>query len=229
MLFQTLTTACALMGLRPLCPPAAIMMAESPAWLSLLDELPVFAVANKEGKPLQYEVGGKPQAIFYADLLAAKKQLEDAQGANPDLKVDLIPVGLGAAYSLSLEGKASLVPGVTELTACGMPEGLPALGQELPLFACMEMTREAEGGGTELPLFMSVADCEAAVKQAREEADREDLEITPLSLPSVVEHIESSATPNFGVIPPTASTDHIAKYVGNIDGQFVYARVVEED
>eukprot|EP00316_Scyphosphaera_apsteinii_P013265 CAMPEP_0119330974 /NCGR_PEP_ID=MMETSP1333-20130426/79433_1 /TAXON_ID=418940 /ORGANISM="Scyphosphaera apsteinii, Strain RCC1455" /LENGTH=209 /DNA_ID=CAMNT_0007340461 /DNA_START=94 /DNA_END=723 /DNA_ORIENTATION=+ len=202
---------------------------DSPSWpplRRLLDALPVFTVANEEKKPLQYEVDGQPMAIFYADVLAAKNELEAARHQHPDLNCDLIPVGLGAAYTLSCVGKASLVPSITELTAAGMPAGMPAVGQELPLFACMEMSRETEEGGTVLPLFMSFEDCEAAVKQAREaDGDGSDLEIVGLSLPSVVEHLSSIADdrPTFTFVAPTRSTDHIREYVGN----GVYARVVE--
>jgi hypothetical protein len=146
---------------------------------------------------------------------------------NSDLNCDLIPVGLGAAYTLSCQGKASLVPGVTELTACGMPAGMPAIGQELPLFACMEMSRETEEGASELPLFMSIEDCQAAVKEAGKASDRSDLEIVPLSLPSVVEHLSSNAEgkQEFSFVAPSSSTDHISKYVG----KGVYYRVVDEE
>ena len=185
----------------------------------------MFTVANEEGKPLQYEVDGKPMAIFYADVAAAKKQFDAASANHPEC--DIVPVGLGAAYALSCSGKASLVPGMTELTAAGMPEGLPALGQELPLFACMEMTKELEDGATVIPLFMSFDDCEAAVKEARKAFDRPELQMTALSLPSVVEHLSSIAdgTQAFDFMPPAKSTDHISRYVG----KGVYARVVEEE
>lgn len=232
-IIQTLTT-CALLGLRVRSPRMMASLTDSPAWpeiSGLLDALPVFTIANEDEKPLQYQVDGRPMAMFYADVLAAKSQLEAARDQQPDLNCDVIPVGLGAAYTLSCEGKASLVPGMTELTAAGMPAGLPAVGQELPLFACMEMTRETEEGETVLPLFMSYEDCEAAVSEAREAADSQtDLNIVGLSLPSVIEHLSSSESkPTFTFLPPTRSTDHIRSYVGTVDGKAVYARVVDED
>ena len=222
MLIQALTTACALMGLRMRSP---VMIA--PSIQSELDTLPVFTVANKDEKPLQYEVNGQPMAIFYADVEAAKSALEAATGQNPDLGCDLIPVGLGAAYGLSCDGKATMVPGVTELTAAGMPAGVSPVGQELPLFACMEMKRETEEGDTVLPLFMSFGDCEAAVKEAREAAENPQLEIVPLGLASIIEHLATieDDKPAFSFIAPTTSTKHISSYVGS----GVYARVVEEE
>ena len=206
-----------------------VMMADAPRpqIQSQLDALPVFAVANEEGKPLQYQVDGKPMAIFYADVDVAKDELEKAKEQHPDLNCDVIPVGLGAAYRMSCEGTASLVPSVTDLRACGMPEGLSAMGQELPLFACMEMHQQTEEGATVLPLYMSHADCEAAVTQAREAAGDPDLEVVGLSLPGVVEHLTGIAddTPTFAFVAPTSSTEHVSSYVG----QGVYYRLVDEE
>ena len=214
---------------------------ESPGWPVIeqqLDTLPVFTVANEDKQPLQYTVNGQPMAMLYADVAAAMSQLEAACKQYPDLKYDLVPIGMGRAYSLSCEGKACVVPGVTELTAAGMPEGLSAIGQELPLFGCMQMSRETEEGHTIVPLFMSAADCEAAVKEVKElrdqaeetDTNQPELEITCLSLPGVVEHLLAIADgkPAFGFVAPTRSTEHINSYVGNVDGQAVYARVVDE-
>ena len=190
---------------------AAASLTDSPGWpplQRLLDELPVFAVADEEGTPVQYDVDGESMAIFYADVLEAAAAVREV----PDLDYDLVPVGLGAAYALSCEGKAALVPGATELTAAGMPAGMSAVGQELPLFACTEMSQETEEGGVVLPLFMSLEDCQAAVQQARDaDGDEVALEIVGLSLPSVVEQLSSIAgdAPSFTFIAPTRSTEHI--------------------
>lgn len=233
MLVQSLTSACALLGQR-VCLPA-VMSAEpfidNPSWSDvqpILDGLPVFTLANEDEKPLQYEVNGKPMAIFYADVAAAKQQFDAVTEQNPDLGYDLTPVGVGTAYKLSCEGKAILVPGVTELTAAGMPEGMSPMGQELPLFACMEIKRDTDDGGTVTPLFMSSEDCAATVQDARDAAEgaTSKLDIVCLPLDSVVEHLLSNvgAPPTFSFMPPTRSTEHIAKYVG----KGVYYRVVDE-
>jgi len=232
MLLYAMTVAGALTGLRV---RATVMEATpitaSPRWptiSSLLDALPVFALANGEGKPLQYEVNGKPMAIFYADVLVAKTEYEGARDQLEDPECDMVPVSLGVAYKLASEGKATIVPGMKELTAAGMPAGLPALGQELPLFACMQMTKETDDGGSVLPVFMSVEDCESAVKQARETNDDPYLEIAGLSLPGVIEHLASmdeGKPPPFEFIPPSSSTTHLSSYVG----KGVYARVVDKE
>ena len=207
---------------------AATSFTDSPGWPAIqgsLDVLPVFTLANKEEKPLQYEVNGQPQAVFYADIAAAKKEFEDARDQYEMGACDLIAVGLGTAYKLSCDAKASIVPGRAELTACGMPAEMSPIGQDVPLFACMQMSKEKDGGGSVLPVFMSFEDCEAALTEARE-ADP-FLEITPLSLPSIVEHLSTVANGEepFEFVAASRSTRHIESYVGN----GVYARVVDEE
>ena len=232
MLLQSLTTACALTGLR-VCSPVvmqATSLTDNPSWpkiQSLLDDaLPVFTVANSEGKPLQFQVGGEPMAIFYADVDAAKSATETA---SAQIDCDMVPVGLGAAYSMACEGKATVVPGVAELTAAGMPAGVSPVGQELPLYACLQMSKETEAGDSVMPVFMSVQDCEAALKDARE-ADP-GLEIVPLSLPGIVKHLSAleDDKPAFEFVAPASSREHIKTCVGFVDGQFVYARLVDND
>lgn len=205
-----------------LWPPLLLALAsplESPGWATLqksLDVLPVFTVANAEGAPLEYEVDGKPQALFYADVEAAKKELSQAQGNFPELECDLIPVGLGSAYALTCQGKAIILPGVQELSSAGAPPGAVAMGQPLPLFACMEISRENGDGKPELPLFMSYSDCKTAVSQATDaDAPGEELEIVGLSLSSVIERLVtvSEETPAFMFVPPSASSKFISEYL----------------
>ena len=88
-----------------------------PQLQGMLDELPVFTLANEEGQPLQFKIGEKSLAIFYADVEAAKTQLANAQKQSPDITCDLMPVGLGSAFKLSCESKAMVVPGIAELIA----------------------------------------------------------------------------------------------------------------
>ena len=186
-----------------------------------LDRLPAFCVANADGQPLQYEREGKTTALFYADVEAAKKELESARAMFPDLGCDLIPVGVGSVYKLACEGKASLLPNVADLTAAGAPAGISAMDQPLPLFACMEMSQESADGKPVLPLFMAWSDCAAAVKQATQaDSPDEELEIVGLSLPSVVDRLSSikDDSPPYVFIPPSASARYISDYLASSGG-----------
>lgn len=85
----------------------------------------------------------------------------------PELNCGVIPVGMGQAYRLAVEGSALLVPSVAELEAAGAPTGASPNGQEVPLFGCLQISRPGkEGGQPMLPLFVSRADAEAAVADA---------------------------------------------------------------
>ena len=127
---------------------------ESAAWPLLqaaLDKLPVFTVANSEEQPLQYQVGERKLAVFYSDVKVATKEYIAARdradgGETALVGCDIIQIGLGAAYKLSVGGTAIIVPGMTELQAAGAPEDAQPIGQELPLFACMEMKLEGDAG-----------------------------------------------------------------------------------
>jgi len=195
----------------------------SATWPTLqqeLDALPVFTVANAQGQPLQYEVGGKQSAMFYADIGAATAECEKAREEYPELEVDLIPVGLGLAYKLQVAGEAQLIPGLQELRAAGAPDDLDeqrAMLQQLPLFACLEMSQQIDGR-TVLPLFVSWRDCRAAVDAATEaDTPSEPLEIVGLSLPGVVQKLctlPESEAPAFTFVPPSSSLDYIKDYLG---------------
>ena len=80
----------------------------APGWprvKALLDRLPVFTVANEQGQPLQYEADGKPLALLYADVDAAKSELKSAKEEHPSLGLDIVPMGLGEAFQLHRNGR----------------------------------------------------------------------------------------------------------------------------
>jgi len=201
---------------------AALDTFEKAGWQSALDELPVFTIASKEGQPMQYSVDGRPLAIFYADVEAAKTEFAAAQRQYPDLGCDLVSVGLGSAYRLSLDGKAMVVPGLAELRAAGAPEDAQPMGQELPLFGCMQMSRKGDEGQV-LPLFMSYTDCAAAVAEAANGGTPDDpVEIAGFALSSV---IVDPAPGAFSFVAPSSSLQHIQAYLG----AGVYWRPVDDN
>eukprot|EP00322_Chrysochromulina_rotalis_P003084 CAMPEP_0115857896 /NCGR_PEP_ID=MMETSP0287-20121206/15813_1 /TAXON_ID=412157 /ORGANISM="Chrysochromulina rotalis, Strain UIO044" /LENGTH=287 /DNA_ID=CAMNT_0003312133 /DNA_START=15 /DNA_END=879 /DNA_ORIENTATION=- len=202
---------------------AAATAAAEAAVVAALDKLPLFAVANKDGQPLRFKMDAREPAVFFADLEAAKAQRAETKKQQPDC--DLIAVGLGSAYKLSLDGRGTIVPGIADLRAAGAPADAQPLGQELPLFGCTKLSRYGDEGLI-MPLFMSHADCAAAVEQATnpDADDPDDAPITPLSLQSVIEQLCDPSSPAFSFMAPKASVQHVEHYVGS----GVYMRVVEE-
>ena len=208
---------------------AATGPCESSGWPLLqgvLDKVPVFTVANSEEQPLQYQVGDQKLTVFYADVKVATKEYMTARDQYPDLGCDIISIGLGNAYKLAVAGEAVIVPGMAELVGAGAPEDAQALGQELPLFACMEMKLEGDAGA-KVPLFMSYDDCAAAI--AQESSADAPMQINAvLSLQSLVEELAELADPTsgeFALQVPSASVQHGASYVGS----GVYMRKVDEE
>lgn len=201
---------------------AAATAAAEASIISALNKLPLFTVANKEGKMLQYSVGKKQLAVFFSDVEAAKKQRADTKKQDPEC--DLIAVGLGSAYKLSCSGSAMIVPGLADLVGAGAPADAQPMGQELPLFGCTKLSRNTEEGLI-VSLFMSHADCAAAVEAAPSGVDQDDLQpITPYSLQSVVDQLNDPSSPAISFVAPTPSVHHIEHYVG----KGVYMRVTEE-
>ena len=182
----------------------------------ILNQLPTFCVANKAGQPLQYESDGRPLAMFYTCVDAAKGELEAARGEYPDLDLDIIPMGLGEAFRLARTGDAVLVPSARALLAAGAPPTASPIGQEVPLFCCMEMSQEAADGSAVLPMFMEEAECRSAVAEASAADGGEGdppLEVVGLSLNRAVEQLCQLDRPAFYFVPPASSMAHIAAYL----------------
>jgi hypothetical protein len=110
-----------------------------------------------------------------------------------------------------------VLPASADLAAAGAPKDALAIGQALPLFACMEMSQEIDGQPV-LPLFMAWSDCASAVSQATQlDSPDEKLEIVGLSLPSVVDRLLSleSETNSFVFVAPSNSARYIEEYLAD--------------
>ena len=195
---------------------------DGPGWPQLqaeLDRLPAFCVANKEGQPLQYEIYGKPAGVFFADVDAAKAELAAARAeAAADGGATSSP-SASARPSLTTDNSAMLVPGKAELKAAGAPPDADPRGQQLPLFACMEMS--GRGRTARDPAALHVPRRLRGRRRADTEADNPDeaLEIVGLSLDSVVERLSASdGEPAFTFVPPSSSTAFIDAYLENSGG-----------
>ncbi|KAL3934430.1 MAG: hypothetical protein SGBAC_009849 [Bacillariaceae sp.] len=179
-------------------PANAVELFESESWKIIkkdLDSVPIFCVANKEGKPVAYSITVKkseekndPNAkpitfqvpFFYTDVEDARAELKKAKDDMSDKEtadeMDLIPFPLGAAFEMWSKDQAVIVPSGKAVQQAGAPPGTNPIGQSVPLFACMEIMQEMEApaeDGTDgtkmvpvLPLFMVLEECNAAVDQA---------------------------------------------------------------
>ena len=187
---------------------AATSAAAAAAIIAALNELPVFTVADKERRPLQFKVSGRTIAVFFADVAAAEAQRSSVLSRYPDC--DLLAVGLGSAYQLSCDHKAVVVPDLVELRAAGAPADAKPLGQELPLFMCPKLTR-VDGGASATPLFMSHADCVRSAAEVGGAAGGAEAlgTIRPIALQSVVEQLSNPESEAYSFVAPAAAVPHV--------------------
>jgi len=195
---------------------------DAPNWPSVkrvLDELPVFTCANAQGQPLQYERGGQPLALFYSCIEACREELKLAKEEWPNLELDIVPIGLGEAFRLHREGAGVLIPAKDAVVAAGAPPEAPPMGQEMPLFACMEMAREGPNGTPQLPLFLSHAEAKAAIDDAvAADGGGATLDLVCLSLNKALEQLVTQDEQAFAFVAPEASLAHIRSYLENSGG-----------
>lgn len=118
--------------------------------------------------------------------------------------------------------EAIIIPNKKAIVQAGAPPNTNPMGQEVPLFACMDIMRSSEDGtgGSVLPLFMDLDDANAAVEQAVKldggVTSVEEMEVVSLSLNRAVELLATvPETPAFQFIAPEKSFQYIQKYLTN--------------
>jgi hypothetical protein len=190
-----------------------------------LDRVPIFTVATPQGNPLAYQVEINnntdditPYTVpfFYCDIGDALRELEGAKNNTSMIDLDIIPFPLGKAFQLWCQDEAVIVPSKEAVLQAGAPPGTNPVGQQVPMFACLEIMEENEDGTGVLPLFMSLEDANAAVKEAvKEDGGKEgDLQVVCLSLSGAVEQLATiPESPGFHFIPPSSSMKYISEYL----------------
>ena len=183
-------------------------------FVELDDGFPLFTHANADGAPLQYERadgGGKAFALLYADIEHALAELAKNRREYPTLGLRVSPVGLGEACRRARDGAATIAPGPRALAAArDIDAGWDAA--RVPLFGCARLAAQGDAPGARprVPWFMSAADAQATLDDARARADpavAAGLALTCLSLDEAVERIARRDTGeyDFALIAPRSS------------------------
>ena len=205
---------------------------DSPGWEFVrkdLDQVPVFACANAQGQPLKYrmELTNKLRKessdeafevpLFYTHVDDALAELIEARKNTPLLGIDINPYPLGQIFQLWAADKAVIVPNKNAIVQAGAPPNANPMGQNVPLFACMEIAQENEEGKPVLPIFLDLVDIKAAISQAVsfDGGNVDDFEVVCLSLPEAVRMLVNGTKESmaFHFIPPISSLKHIRKYL----------------
>eukprot|EP00956_Cyclotella_meneghiniana_P043070 scaffold251692_cov109-Cyclotella_meneghiniana.AAC.1 len=204
----------------------------SPGWESIreeLDQVPVFACANAEGKPMKYavELGKKDSdekqtyevPLFYTHVDDALAERDNARKTTPNLDVDICPYQLGMVFQLWASNEAVIVPNKKAIQQAGAPPTANAIGQNVPLFACMEMAQVNRDGKPFLPLFFELEDAQEALSEAvaNDGGKVEEFEIVGLNLNEAVSLFANSNenTTAFEFIPPSSSIAHIRDFMSD--------------
>eukprot|EP00536_Pseudo-nitzschia_multiseries_P002819 jgi/Psemu1/184461/e_gw1.39.148.1 len=202
-------------------------MFESEGWKNIVEDLgsfPLFSIATTEDNPVAYQITvGEEKTyevpFFYCDVTEALAALERAQGDSADategVDLKLIPFPLDQAFKLWCGDKAVIIPSKASILQAGAPAGTNPIGQRVPMWACLEIAEEQEGGlQPKLPIFMGLEDANAAVLEAvdgdRTRAD--EFEVVCLSLDGAIEQLVTAApeeSPSFAFIPPMKSMKYI--------------------
>ena len=109
-----------------------------------------------------------------------------------------------------------IVPNRQALLEAGAPSDVNPVGQQVPLFACMDIAQETSEGKSVLPLFLERQDAQDAIAEAvpTDGGHVDEFEIVSLSLNRAVEILatnpESTA---FHFIPPASSMRFVQDYL----------------
>jgi len=198
---------------------------DAPGWPAIekeLDQVPVFALANAEGQPIKYSIGKSDSEaieipLFYTHVEDALAELEKAKESNPLPGMDINPYPLGGIFKMWATDAAVIVPNTKAIMQAGAPPNANPMGQNVPLFACMEIAQEDEKGNPVLPMFLDLEDANDAVTQAVsfDGGKAEDFEVVGLNLPEAVNLLANSkdGSTAFNFVPPESSLRHIRDYL----------------
>lgn len=177
-----------------------------------LDKIPVFGCTNDKGQPLQYNIGDKPLGVFFCDVNAAKVELEKAQA---DTKLDglqILPFPLGEVFEMGAKQMAVVVPSAQALEEAGAPKGLNPLGQQVPMFGCMEISADQPDGTSRTPLFMSFDEAEAVMKMAVDgigAGEDSKFEVTVMPLVKAVQNMATNPEKSYIFEAPKSSLEYL--------------------
>lgn len=177
-----------------------------------LNSVPAFACANDQGQPLQYNVGGNPLAFFFLDIDAAKDEL---QKAEDEMKMDglsLVPFPLGEVFEMGAKQMALVIPSSAAIESAGAPKGTNPMGQQIPLFGCLDMIETLPDGTSNVPLFLSMDEAKEAMNMALEsvpEEEKSKFDVTVIPLAGTVQMQATNPNKSFTYVPPMASLEYL--------------------
>ena len=162
---------------------------------------------------MQYDVvGSGPLAFFFLDINAAKDELQKAQEDTKMEGLNLVPFPLGDVFEMGAKQLAMIVPSQKAIEDAGAPSGMKPMGQQVPLFGCMDVTEDLADGSSMVPLFLSMDEAKAAMDMALTEVPEEEkakFDVTVMPLAGAVQMQASNSDKSFTYVAPRSSLDYL--------------------
>ena len=125
----------------------------------------------------------------------------------------ITPFPVGEIFEMGVKKQSLLVPSQDAIEAAGAPAGMNPVGQQVPLFGCMDMVENLPDGSTMVPMFLSKDEAEDAMKMALEGVDDEDkskFQVNVLPLAGAIQmQANSLGKKSFTYVPPASSLDYL--------------------
>lgn len=217
---QRITTKTTLFSQQQQQPPNSLedLISTPELWDPLkqsLNAVPTFACTNELGQPLQYNIGSKALGFFYTDIHAAQSELVKAQQESnlSGTNLKITPFPLGDIFEMGIQQKAVLIPSQESMEAAGAPVGINPVGQQVPLFGCMQMVQTLEDGTMNVPLFLSRFEAEEAMGMATAnmaEGDKSMFQVDVVPLAGAIQmQANSRGERSFTFVSPTSSMQYL--------------------
>jgi hypothetical protein len=177
-----------------------------------LNSVPAFACTNDQGQPMQYDVGSGPLAFFFLDVDAAKVELQKAKEDTKMEGLNIVPFPLGEVFEMGVKELAMIVPSQKCIEDAGAPSGMNPMGQQVPLFGCLDMTEDLADGTSMVPLFLSMDEAKEAMNMALAdvpEAEKVKFDVTIMPLAGAVQMQASNSDKSFTYVAPRSSLDYL--------------------
>jgi hypothetical protein len=115
-------------------------------------------------------------------------------------------------FEMAAKQMALIIPSQKSIEDAGAPSGMSPLGQQVPLFGCMDMTQNRPDGTSMVPLFLSMDEAKEAMDMALqavpdEEKSKFDISVIPLA--GAVQMQATRSDKSFTYVPPTSSMDYL--------------------
>jgi hypothetical protein len=156
--------------------------------------------------------GPGPLAFFFLDIDAAKEDLEKAKQETKMDGLNLVPFPLGEVFEMAAKQMALIVPSQKSLEDAGAPPGMNPVGQQVPLFGCMDMTQDRLDGTSMVPLFLSMEEAKNAMNMAMEgipDAEKSRLDVSVIPLAGAIQKQATKSDVSFTYEPPASSLEYL--------------------